>query len=209
MLIIVHYNLTPTGQRAAAAASLPAARGRSLVIPSEASEYARALPLARIDVTGQIVLNVRREYDEIPTVEALLLAAEEESDRRAAYVAQRAVWIAQFGSPHLRRCVVEGVECDRFYRNEWLRLTHPDWTWIDGTDLRPARNPPPYAFTVLEEARVQRATAVLRFDGDTGGYAVVDTAMDKLIRYAPRSAAAHRLHNCHRGPLTDGDRDVG
>lgn len=75
---------------------------------------------------------------------------------KAAAVREIADWIAAHGSPRLRACAAEGIECSAIYRDERLAAERPGWRWAQetwGTDSEP-RNPPAEAFATLSEARV-------------------------------------------------------
>lgn len=76
-------------------------------------------------------------------------------------------WAAAHGSPRLRRCLAEGIECEAVYRDERLALEYPGWRRevdVPGERQEP-RNPPGAAFELLDEARKNPLTqdAVLAF----------------------------------------------
>jgi hypothetical protein len=92
-------------------------------------------------------------------------AADSEAAAKAAAAAKSAAeqaardemlaWIAAHGSPHLRRCIAEGIECRSSYQDERLAAERPGWRWYDdvrGTFEAPS-NPPAEAFALLDAAR--------------------------------------------------------
>lgn len=71
------------------------------------------------------------------------------------YLKERDVWIDEFGSTHLKRLRLEGIEYDATYRDERLNRTAPGWVYasrLPGKALE-ARNVPEDALDLLARAR--------------------------------------------------------
>jgi pyruvate/2-oxoglutarate dehydrogenase complex dihydrolipoamide acyltransferase (E2) component len=86
-------------------------------------------------------------------------AAEQAAAAKAAAVAaahaEMLAWIAANGSPRLRRCVAEGIQCGAAYRDERLATERPGWRWyadVRGTFDTPS-SPTEEAFALLDSAR--------------------------------------------------------
>lgn len=85
-------------------------------------------------------------------------ADKDAADKAAAEAAARdemLAWIAAHGSPRLRRCVAEGIECRAAYRDERLAVDRPGWRWYEAVrgEFDAPRNPPEDAFAQLDAAR--------------------------------------------------------
>ena len=57
--------------------------------------------------------------------------------KTTVYERERQAWIRRCGGTHLRRCIMEGIECDAIYR-DCRRELEPDWE-PDGVPYRVAR----------------------------------------------------------------------
>lgn len=199
MIIELLYTLSPAGQLVAARAGAPAARAGSLALAEDTADaglFALAFSLARVDTTGRVQVQSVRDYDAPPTAAEVLYDVQAARAARAAYLADRAEWIVRHGSAHLRRCAAEGVESDRFYRNERLALDLPRWSWLPvSVTLREPRNPSPEAFAMLERARADAPAALLHYVA--GEYVAVTVYLGHLAVYAG-DRSAKDYFNAHR-----------
>jgi hypothetical protein len=95
----------------------------------------------------------------------------------AAAAAARSEWIAEHGSPRLKACIAEGIECEAIYRDEhmehrrnWLASVLPGWKlyedvpWCVHQDG--PRNPPAVALETLARARTDLSLASLALLGN-------------------------------------------
>lgn len=89
--------------------------------------------------------------------------AEDARVREEQDTAVRNAWIEEHGSPKLKRCVVEGIDCKYAYLQERLAKERPGWRWetsVYGTKHE-VRNPPMTAFNLLDKARELEPKATL------------------------------------------------
>ena len=95
-----------------------------------------------------------RQADEVEKLRKVAEAKRSEDDKaRAREIA--AEWINSNGSDRLKRCLIEGIECNAAYRSERLGKEATGWVYYDDIPERAddPRNPPEEAFALLERAR--------------------------------------------------------
>lgn len=127
-----------------------AAEKRVQVIGAEAIDRARAEADRRNAEDKAEAERSRAEHE--AKVEAEKRA---KAKREAAELAALEAWAEKHGSDRLKRCVDEGIECRRIYRDERLALEYPGWQF-DGSHLpnwEKPRNPPAEALALLDQAR--------------------------------------------------------
>lgn len=122
--------------------------------------------------------------------------ARQDADRTAAKLAaeeaeavERNSWIAEHGSPRLRRLAAESIECGAVYRDERLAAERPGWEWEDAipdglAEREAPRNAPEAALDLLDRARETAPDATLGFvaDADHGrGYVASATFLGRAI----------------------------
>lgn len=202
MIIELLYTLSPAGQLVAARAGAPAARAGSLALAEDTADaglFALAFSLATVDAAGRVQVRGVGEYDALPTAAEVLSGVQAARAGRAAYLADRAEWIVRHGSAHLRLCAAEGIESDRFYRNERLALDLPRWQWLPAAvTLREPRNPSPEALASLVRARADAPAATLHYVA--GEYIAVAPYLGYLALYVGDRFPATDFFNRHREP---------
>jgi hypothetical protein len=132
--------------------------------------------------SNYISYDQRQEIKRMPAYKALIVAADKAAadkaaadkaaadkaaaDKVAAEQADRddmIAWIAANGSPRLRRCISENIECRAAYRDECRAAERPGWRWYDSVrgEFAAPRNPPADAFAQLDAARKMAPDAKL------------------------------------------------
>ena len=83
--------------------------------------------------------------------------------KKAALKEEMKIWITDFGSNRLQRCMAEGIECQKIYDDERLAAERPGWEWDTCGEDHKAIDPPDKAFALLDEARKTAPNATLGY----------------------------------------------
>ena len=117
---------------------------------------ADAIALAELEAARRNTENAERRAAakaEQEAAEVRRKAEKAKADARRA--AEIAAWAKGHGSPRLKRCVAEGIDCEAIYLDERMAMEFSGWR-RDGRDLpnwEDPRNPPESALALLDQAR--------------------------------------------------------
>jgi hypothetical protein len=131
----------------------------------ESVDVSAALTKVCAEIEGRKLAEQKREADRL-VADALRAKREEEAAaKKSAAASEQAAWIRAHGSPRLRRCLAEKIECTASYRDERLAAARPGWRWYSNVrgEFAAPRNPPEETFAMLDAARKTAPDAILSF----------------------------------------------